>query len=294
MANTSLDWTRGLGDIAILTAVPLTLDDFRADIAARSHRDVRAVRGDYAATGLAGRRDDSLEAAWGGARAQVAELVTRLFEGLDPSRFAYVTTDARSEDIYKATATGAKVLLVLAHWRGPGVAENDLRLGMLKRIEDTLPEVGTFLRVHRYSDHLEDLAYLADALSDWVHQTPSLAITRRTALEDAAPDHVVPGNCLELRDGFHKAEDVALQLDEAWSGVCELVICHSEYLALALKEGRDDRLIITNQTAKDPFRVLPEVREMLLRAQLSPFAYCDERASVFEIFERGLREHAFH
>ncbi|WP_299960950.1 hypothetical protein [uncultured Roseobacter sp.] len=294
MADLAPDWTRGPGDIAILTAVPMTLEDFRADIAARAETDVRDVRGDYSQTALAGRRDGDIHASWVDTRAHVAELVQGLFEGLDRSDFAFTTTEARSEDIYKATLTGAKVILILAHWRGSNVTSNDLRPGVLGAIDGSLSEVSHFLATHRYSRQLGDHAYLADALSDWVHDRPGLEIARRTALEHAAPEHIVPGNCLELRDGFHKAPDLALQFVEEWSGVCELVICHSEYLALALKEDRQDRLMITNKTAKDPFRVLPEIREILLRSTLGPFAYCNERSKVFETFEKGLRQHAFH
>ena len=45
-----------------------------------------------------------------------------------------------------------------------------------------------------------------------------------------------PGNRVELRDGLHRAEDVAAAFPEGWAGTVDLTVCQSELVALALKE----------------------------------------------------------
>lgn len=282
-----------LGEIALVSALPMTPAEVRSDLVAFASPDARDVRGDYAAGPLRhvclGTKLSAIDknGQHNQLLSRVANTVKGLLAELNESDLAHYAPAATSADLYKASVSKAKVIIVIAHWRESEIRAVDVRPGLLGELHKNLPEAAAHVQASLDVYTFEDPVHIADALNTWVSDLPGEEIARRTLLEHCAPAHLVPGNCLELRNGFHKAEDLLLQLDSSWSGVIELCVCHSEYLALILKDGRSDRHIITNAIAKKPFRVLPELREALLLASIGPIPYIQTRQKIFEAYTTG-------
>ena len=195
---------------------------------------------------------------------------------------AYHAPAATSADLHAASVKGAKVIILIAHWRGNSVLGVDLRPGFMDALRQTAPDIAAEISALMHDPSNDNPTIVAHAVDQWVKQDPSLQVDRRTLLEDSAPANIVPGNCLELRNGYRKAYELEMQLAPGWGGVLELCVCHSEELALTLEDGRRDRHAITNAIAKIPARILPELREALLFASLAPIPYVQRRVEIMQ------------
>jgi len=136
------------------------------------------------------------------------------------------------------------------------------------------------------------LADLLDAFVESFGEEASACATVRDALDATLPGVLAPGNCVEFRDGVHKAVVLSTALPDSWSGIVELSVCHSMGLALALRAGRQDRRVITNEKRKFLDRVVPELRETWLRLAGMPSAYVPLRACVAHAYGSSILEAA--
>jgi hypothetical protein len=288
----------GPEDVALLVGLPLDRDAFQADIDWR-RRMPRDGRGDFALSQTFGMSD---EEAWTSHGQPLCELVTRLIGtardvGILPHR---IVPAAGLDDIDRVADDGARVIAIVAYWRAANVAGVDLdetswpsiaaRIGAADG--GVLYELNRFLQDSRVDDRLTR-ARLADQLDAFIESYGSTAETSeivRDALDATLPGLLAPGNCIELRDGLHKARVLATALPDAWSGVVDLSVCHSMTLATALRGGRPDRRVISNTKPKYLDRVVPELRETFTRLAYAPAPYVSLRAQVACIYGTQLLE----
>ena len=294
-------------DCAVLVALPLTYADFETDLLAFSSLDVRSTRGDYSAR-MAG---ENATLGWERHGSKISDLCNALFEiaalvGVD----AY--PQATLADISEA-ATRKSVLVILAHWRGVEVMSADLKCGAYDELErhcsafTSRVSVAVRLAVHRTKSASEgrfEPYRLADCLNEEVvlnsefgsgssddvgigahDRIPWWQIRNRDALDDFLSPFLVPGNCLELRDGYHKAGKIAQALPQDWCGLIELSACHSSYLGSTIQRGyHNTRRMITNERSKHPQICIPELCETFARLPGSKKNYAAIRAVVFNSY----------
>ena len=299
-------------ECAVLVAVPLSREQFEQDVAAaQTEIPAEHSRGDYAVR--MARKDHyggDLAKAWDEDGAVVANLCLKVIEDAR-SVGAHTYASATPETLSDAIRSGAHVIILIAHWKGSRILATDIRIPPFKEfvggprpshrlqrtVWDTLNrgirEDGGRLRSSVIADQLNRLmcreaGYEIDD-GDWLDFDEFMDGPEDRANIGAARDQfddefagiVVPGNCLELRDGYRKGKAVAGMFPDHWGGLVELCVCTSMSLAFAIKQGRDDRRIITNERAKDPERCLPELRETLLRLASGTHEYAALRGKVF-------------
>ena len=250
-------------DCALLVAVPLTAKEFETDVAAALASDTSSARGDYA-FGMArnlGRRN-----AWIKVGKQLAELFSLLIEDAQRVGFRYVSARATANCFEQAFGSGAKVVLLVAHWRDPEfVSASDVRTetrGILEKLaEDSSDKFLGRLATHRPStthtaSDVQEIRFARDWLLDFLGSfNKGVVGAARDELDCRLSGCLVPGNCLELRDGYHKAVTLANRIPARWGGIIDLGVCNSMRLALSLKEDRTDRAVISNEHAKYPDRL---------------------------------------
>src|SRR5262249_40910960 len=139
---------------------------------------------------------------------------------------------ARAVDIAEATAAGAQAILLVGHWRSARVKSSDLRAGLERRLRSEIAEPADPL-AHALRRHVDSYAFLdrtvprpgelADCLSRFVaSDTLANDAELRDELDRRFADVLVPGEVLELRDGYHKPATLAQLIAPGWAGVFDL------------------------------------------------------------------------
>lgn len=188
-----------------------------------------------------------------------------------------------------ATRNGARYIMVVAHWKAETIAAEDIRPGLQAAIEIFLRE-----RPGMLPDELARMIggggrnpadvseRITAALNELLKsQRIGPPFEARNKLDAWFSDSIVPGNVVELRDGFHKADALADCIANQWSGIFDLSVCHSYNLAIALKAGRADRRVITNELQKDPDRCIREHMITLLLLSRAFSLKCDSLGFSF-------------
>jgi hypothetical protein len=280
-------------DCALLVAVPLTRDAFLADVALATADDPGTARGDYAFNmAYQGHKGDA-EAAWQADGLAVAKLASDLIEDARDSGFRYVSEDTDGAAFRQCMGSGASTILIVAHRRGAEVFDWDIRPGLHDQLLEVLSEPAPPFAL-RLSQSLAGLD-LADAkvvrrgLNAFIASEQEPDDDTRDVLDALLRGGLVPGSCVELRDGYYKDAELADRMPPDWKGVIELSVCHSVRLAVALKQARKDRHIITNEAQKQPSRCLREMREAVLRLAHKPQPYVPLRAHIFCEYSEMLR-----
>lgn len=279
-------------DCALLVAIPLSKEEFVQDVAMASLTDPARVRGDYAYRMSSNAVDLDLNRAWDTEGREVAELCEELVHEARESGFAYVADSANREAFNEAFASGASVIQIVAHRRPAEIITRDI---LAPSCDEMLRNMtpGSDGAIIQLIDRLTSAApasrtAIRRTLSDFI-QGASNWDDARDLVDQTFARHIVPGSCLELRDGYHKDCEIASWVPTDWSGVFDLGVCHSVRLALALKGGHGDRLTITNEAAKEPARCLPEMREAILRLRVAPAYYPTLKAEIFRWYSQMLR-----
>jgi len=302
-------------DCALLVAPPLDLESFRGDVEmARPSVPARLARGDYAHQMVKALPTPSVDKAWDKDGQAVASLCRKLIaDAVSVGVNVYV--DASRDRLTKVTRDNAAVIVIVAHWRGSRVAASDLRIHELEnamraaqsssdpfawriyeRLDSIVSESGLETRASVLADAISveicrEAGYPDPRPDDGFMNGPERSTTIgqvRDRADALFPDFLVPGHCLEFRDGYHKAHVVAEMFDPGWSGVVELAVCHSIHLAERIKSGREDRRIFTNEMGKHPERCIPELRVTFLRLSKGEESYIHLRFEVFKEFSRIL------
>lgn len=289
----------GPADCALLFGVPLTLEDFRADLQAGREKDYIAGSFGYPERPVASTLweiyHDSAEFMSG-----VAADVKRL--GVT------VIRQARYEDVADVAKTHA-VVTIVGHWRDGAVREweiddpralaarlnvrgDDLasRLrGMLKGQTsgplddaDLLDEDG-WRKWRRavardISEKLPDVP-LGDDL--WFAATegsqPPAADVRRDINGTFLRRHLgylFRGTIgVELRDGIYSAADIAARLPARWRGTLDLTVCHSVLLGEVVKRAFPTSTIVANRQRASPELRLAIYRELIRILHDTPGPY---------------------
>lgn len=285
-SNEGLWPTNKPSDCALLVAVPLTCQEFVSDVDAAQLGDPRRVRGDYA-YGIAHRSEPgTAELAWHQHGAAVACLCLDLIDEARALGVTYIAERAERIDLRHATESEATVVIIVGHWRGAKVSNSDLRDPFIRRAAELIesPDDDFERELSRYliwSGH-STKSDIAVGLNEFLKGTTLKGPDDiRDELDRRFSDGLVRGSCLELRDGYLKPAEAAALVCPRWQGIFELSVCHSIRLALALKQGRNDRFVITNEAQKQPDRCLRELRETLLRLSARHSPYLSLRAAVF-------------
>jgi len=269
-------------ECALAVALPLTFEAFCADVDAGATMD-------YSHGMLLGR---SHERAWSESAAPVAAACAALVEfarqvGIE------VVPEARLPDI-ASLFTRFPVVTVVAHWRGAFLQGSDVLVeasALLDRFRVGTDELSRNLaaRLGERVSAKADAALERSALAEWLNRSvisspeplPGcvpidatvtfladdlwLESEHRRRIDEAFPDGIRRGNRLELRDGLHSAEAIAKCVPARWSGIIDLVNCHSAYLAETVKDRRPQRRVIRASRPIDP-RVRLRIQKYLYRS----------------------------
>lgn len=302
-------------ECALLVAPPLDFESFEKDVEmAGPSIPPQQARGDYAFQMVRALPEPDVKTAWLKDGKLVASLCHELISDVE-SVGVKVYKEATRQQLIEATNDGVSVIVLVAHWRGSRVGATDLRM---EAISNALAKLQTYCdpfernlfkqldSIMSGSETAPKASVIADAISAAICEQAGYPNSRPDDGFMNAPDHagaigavrdrvdelfcdfLVPGNCLEFRDGYHKATAVAGMFAEDWAGVVDLAVCHSLYLAEAIKSGRDDRRVLTNELAKQPERCLPELRETFLRLSLGGQNYINLRLKVFTAYSQEL------
>ena len=204
------------------------------------------------------------------------------------------------------------VVTILGHWRGPELLGADFRVDprtfvdrmcrsgdlLGQAVADRLrggtkqalerPERGA--RAAALAELMDTLVIAGDEplpgalpLGPVLIDRPSLQARHRAMLDAAYPDMLKPGNRVELRDGLHSATALAACLPPDWSGIADLALCQSAYVAHVVKGGRTHVRVVLNRN-----EVILSVRLRLLRALYGMLAedHCNYGAGLIELFRR--------
>lgn len=278
-------------DIAVVIGVPCSAEAFLEDLRLREQRPTDG-RGDFAARQVPQFSTPAERDALAERHAKLVEslLVAASTSGVPPSR---IFDEADLYALAAAFESEARVVILVAHWRGCGFSKSDLAPDIWNKLSAMLAEEEQAI-ARALTDHLSTVngdappspGYVSDLFNDFVlalggdHDRGIV----RDALDAFLPECIAPGNGLELRDGVHKGNLVACQIPSDWSGVVDLGICQSFELAQTVKAGRQDRRILTNKKAKLLDRIIPELREVLLSLSTTPGPYIPLKAHTHNIY----------
>ena len=298
-------------ECALLVAPPLDFESFEKDVEmAGPSIPAKQARGDYAFQMVRALPEPDVMTAWLKDGKFVASLCRELISDAE-SVGVKVYKEATRQQLIEATNDGVSVVVLVAHWRGSRVGATDLRM---EAVSDVLAKLqtscDTFERnlfnqldpIMSASETAPKASVIADEISAVICEQAGYPTSRPDdgfmnapdragaigAVRDRVDEFLVPGNCLEFRDSYHKASAVAGMFAEDWAGVVDLAVCHSMYLAEAIKSGRDDRRILTNELDKQPERCLPELRETFLRLSSGGQNYIKLRMKVFAAYSQEL------
>ncbi len=302
-------------ECALLVAPPLDFESFEKDVEmAGSSIPAKQARGDYAFQMVRALPEPDVKTAWLKDGKLVASLCQELISDAE-SVGVKVCRKATRQQLIEVTNDGASVVVLVSHWRGSRVCATDLRMEAvsyaLAKLQTSCDPFERYLfkqlnSIMPGSEVAPKASVIADAISAAICEQAGYPNSRpddgfmnapdragaigavRDRVDELFCDFLVPGNCLEFRDGYHKATTVARMFAEDWAGVVDLAVCHSLYLAEAIKSGRDDRRVLTNELAKQPERCLPELRETFLRLSSGGQNYIKLRMKVFAAYSQEL------
>ena len=290
-------------DCSLLVALPLTKEAFRDDVATAVSADPNNARGDFAASLAVQDLVTDIEGAWHRLGAPTSELVKELADVAETVGVGRIDLAATADSLAAACKDGFHVIILLAHWRSARLVSRDLAAGFAdifnaadKADDIDLAELHEFFANHVHPRQPNPGPRLiANAINHYMRDLDAEAhFALREALEKSYPDHIVPGNAVELRDGYHKADELGARVDPIWSGIVDLGVCHSFHLAYAIKQGRNDRRVLTNEAAKYPIRCMREITEALVRLSGAPQSYIPMRVDIHktynEIVSRSLQD----
>ena len=196
---------------------------------------------------------------------------------------------ATLKDIVEATGEtrGNDAVVVLAHWKGPDVKGEDVKGGLTvggllnsvsgheaslaqwigNRIEWTkrrqarwweegaaLGSVCEILNDALRAEFVDEELERDYGFVDVVVENEGIRRSKRRALLDMMlGEHIVPGNRLELCDGFHDADAVLGAVSETFEGILDLTTCQSTYLADRIGRERE----ATIRTVSFPYEQNP-------------------------------------
>lgn len=280
---------KSAADCALLVALPLEREAFGEDVAAARIWDSRQARGDYA---LAVTIDSGLadaDEAWSTHGATVAMLCKDLINEARSAGACFISETADADSFRRASISGASVLILVAHWKGSDIVRRDIGPGLGQRLRKLMEEPADAFEV-RLATQLNDFGFstvgeINLALNTFIQSSDDPAGSRDELDRRLAGD-IVPGGCVELRDGYYKPHELAHLISPAWAGLIDLNVCHSIRLAAALKQERGDRLVITNEAQKFPARCLRELREVFARLAVAGHDYLALRRDIFVAYSK--------
>lgn len=104
----------------------------------------------------------------------------------------------------------------------------------------------------------------------------------RKLLNEACPEELTRGFGLELCDGTHDPEAVAVSLMGRFSGIMDMVVCNSYLLAAAIKQVNPDCLLMVNREKTSPVARLLLAREVLKSLARKPGHYVQVSLQIRE------------
>ena len=241
----------------------------------------------------------SAQCIWERGFQKVAVAATRL--ATDARKLGVIVAiNATLEDV-RALFVGCAVVTIVAHWRGPEIAGEDIRLTPELLIDRVLHENSPTAKLLRNGLALDwrrtisqndsmvarksRLAELLDrrmrnepylvparAATKWHLDNASLRHRNRAALDDWWPEAFVPGNRLELADGLHAPQAIIGCVPAAWAGITDLSNCQSAQLIDDIKRKRPDCIVIANERETNPLSciaVLCAVYDLLAKHTLT-------------------------
>ena len=293
-------------DCAVLIALPTSYEDFVGDVEAmpkRGHYIWTVVR-DYG----------EIDKGWEKIGKKVATLCLEV-ANVALEAGAKVYRQAGLSQL-KDAARSHRVIVIVGHWRRPEVHSSDFRVGpdifldhatssggeIAHRIRDART-IDFEERLRHFSNVADQQAELASLLNERILKpidaTPSCGggdlgewevfwsmTEARERLEKEFPGMLEAGNVIEFRDGFHKASVVRDSFPADWCGIVDFAVCHSEYPAACVKDGKDRRRVIFNRREKYPSRYLREITETFLRLPHGWNNYGALRSEVYRAFQR--------
>ncbi|MBI3514233.1 MAG: hypothetical protein HY060_09250 [Proteobacteria bacterium] len=265
---------------ALAVAMPLDQRTFLADLDA-------GVAMDFSRSMLGGREPQQ---AWQEDGAPLAALCHKLLEAA--RHYGAAVVPAATLDDLGPLFHRYEVVTIVAHWHGGVLAGGDfkqnptawlrrIRAGtdplcaeLARRLEPAQTDDALAARPDQRPGRLAELVNATviradrplpgvydDTALPIVIDDPTLRSRQRARLDAAFPEFLHPGNRLELRDGLHAAAAIAACVPPGWSGIVDLAICQSAFLAQHVKAGRTERRIIDNLR-----EVIPSMRLRILEA----------------------------
>lgn len=280
-------------DCALLVALPLTFDEFREDVVAALGRNPGEMRGDFAAVHSIDKDVRGIEGGWHAFGAPTAAQIAELLQHAESVGVGHVVSRTDGSALNCVFQARPKVVILIAHWRSTGVRDRDLvpRFASLaaQRLEGEAGDVAASLaavlqQVNLASGGSPRNRAVAAALNRWVREDGFIRVERRLQLDCLLEGLIVPGEAVELRDGYYSAEAAAALLPSDWAGIIDLGVCTSMRLAQALKAERDDRRVIAGIEARYPMRCLPEFHETLLHLANKAQSYMPLRVKIHRIY----------
>lgn len=219
-----------------------------------------------------------------------------------------VRTDGTLDDL-AALFRSMRVVTVVAHWRGADVSTDDIKSPSAdliaqfagdgskcaSRLREGFPPTwrADLDRAGTERNRCSRLAELLNARmrkrpplheppagTEWHMDELTLRHENRDALDGWLKSKLKPGNRLELADGLHAPSALNAVVPSKWRGIADFSNCHSAQLINEIKQGRPDRVVISNELETNPVRrltLLAIIYDLLAR---SPANYADVRFTL--------------
>jgi hypothetical protein len=283
----------GPRDCALLFGVPLTFDDFKADLAAGPERDYVAGSFGYA--------DEPVVPTLWALYSDVAKFMNTVADEVS-ALGVNVVRRANHDDIGRAAQSYA-VVTIVAHWRDGGVRAWEIgeSSALARLLQSPVDELARRLRgmlqpsTIAMFDAVEEREWRRAVAHDISLRLPDVPLADDlwfTASNDSKPPSAdirrdINGALLrhrlrqffrgaigvELRDGIDSAERVAARLPPKWSGTLDLTVCHSVLLGEVVKRKFPASTVVTNLQRASPQVRLTIYRELIgiLHEQRYPY-----------------------
>jgi hypothetical protein len=223
---------------------------------------------------------------WEGGFRQVAAMAEELKR--EAAGLGVVVADnARLQDL-RTLFSSCSVVTIVAHWRGPEIADRDVKLdptAIVDRVATERSPLADLMRAGlpagwsekiRASEPSARSSWLAEILDRRLGRPPpflpppeggvwrmdpvTLRHFNRAALDSWWPEAFIAANRLELADGQHTADTIADCIGADWSGIVDLSNCQSAQMIDCIKQSRPSRLIIANEREADPISRMAVLR----------------------------------
>jgi len=240
-----------------------------------------------------------------------------------------VSTKATLGDLENASGS-KEVIVIFSHWKGPEILLGDLhdkldrnalslqvaqrREPIAQRIRTELDKldgatkqsiVTRFVRrwlgrgsgsLHNIREILftvieESLPEGADAIDEVIESRSVSQARSRDALDSLLTGFVRPGNRLELFDGMHSKEEIESSIAKGFSGVLDLTMCTSTYLADYLSAKRKQSIRTVQFPAVQKFDWAVNCVALTLEIAVKENAsYQEARRSANQLFTAAVLE----